>query len=337
MSNKKRLISISFVAIAVATTIFLWNSFSAEADAAIIRFDGLTRYDTAVKTSTNGWKNGSNTVIIVSGKDYPDALSAAPLAKKYNAPILLSEVGGLNNQTIQELGRLKAKNAYIVGGTSAVPSNVEGQLKSLGINSTRLSGYDRYETAVKVAEIVGTSNGIVLASGTSFADALSIAPIAAANGMPILLTLPNKLSNYNKAFITGKNIGVTYVIGGDTVIAGANVNNYPNPVRLGGLNRYETNTNVLQYFAQNINYDKMYLASGLNFPDGLVGAPIAALTQSPIILINDNSSCMEQINSKLTGVNPSELYVLGGQTVLSDSLVNKIAYSIKEFKVISIE
>lgn len=337
MSNKKRLISIGFAVIAVATTIFLWNSISAEADAAIIRFDGITRYDTAVKASERGWATGSNTVIIVSGNDYPDALSAAPLAKKYNAPILLSEVGGLNNQGIQELRRLKATNAYIVGGTSAVPSNVEGQLKSLGISSTRLSGYDRYETAVKVAEVVGTSNGIVLASGISFADALSIAPIAAAKGMPILLTLPNELSKYNKAFITSRNIGVTYVIGGDTVIAGANVNNYPKPVRLGGLDRYETNTKVLQYFAKNINYDKVYLASALNFPDGLVGSPLAALTQSPILLISENSSCIDQINANLSGVNPSELYVLGGQTVLSDSLVNKVAYSIKEFKVISIE
>lgn len=337
MSKKKRLICISFAIIAVLATIFIWNNFSADADAAIIRFAGVTRYDTAIKTSANGWGSGSETVIIVSGKDYPDALSAAPLAKKYNAPILLSETGGLNTQTVQELKRLKTKNAYIVGGTRAVPNNVEGQLKNLGISSTRLSGNDRYETAVKVAEIVGTSNGIVLASGTSFADALSIAPIAAAKGMPILLTLPDKLSNYNKAFITSKNIGVTYVIGGNTVIAGSNVKNYPNPVRLGGVNRYETNTNILQYFTKNISYNKVYLASGLNFPDGLVGAPIAALTQSPIILINDNSSCMEQINKKLSGVNPSELYVLGGQTVLSDSLVNKVAYSIKEFKVISIE
>ena len=54
-----------------------------------------------------------------------------------------------------------------------------------------LTGVDRYDTARLVAEQVkarlGTVSGAVFARGDSFPDALSVAPLAAAKGWPILL------------------------------------------------------------------------------------------------------------------------------------------------------
>ena len=71
----------------------------------------------------------------------------------------------------------------------------------MAINCTRVYGKDRYETSVKVAKMVGTSNGIFIASGSGFADAVSAAPISASRQMPILLTSPNKLSDVVRNFI----------------------------------------------------------------------------------------------------------------------------------------
>ncbi|WP_341420327.1 DUF5050 domain-containing protein [Clostridium magnum] len=140
-------------------------------------------------------------MILASGEAFPDALCAAPLAKANNAPILLTEKDGLNNGTIDKISKLKVKNAYIVGGTGVISAAVETQLDDLGVAWTRLAGSNRYETSVKVAETLGTDNGIVVASGENFPDALSGSVLAANLNSPIILTdstLPNDTSDYLK-------------------------------------------------------------------------------------------------------------------------------------------
>jgi len=106
-----------------------------------------------------------------------------------NAPIILASKNGLNSSALSEISRLKSKNAYIIGGTGVISDEVEDQLKNLGISAIRFSGISRYETSVRIAEQIGTEKGIIIASGKNFPDALSIAPIAAQKGMPILLFL----------------------------------------------------------------------------------------------------------------------------------------------------
>ena len=300
---------------------------------------------TSVETSKDGWGSGSSTIVLVCGSDYPDALSAASLAKAYNAPILLTVKDGLLGVVSTEISRLKPTKAYIVGGTGVVSDNVKSQLKAKGISDIqRIGGINRYDTAVKVAsevvKQVGTSNGIVLASGTGFADALSIAPIAAKLGMPVLLTDKNDMNSYNKNFIQNKNIPATYVIGGTGVISDSNKNNYSKPIRIGGANRYETNIKILDNFNKSINLNKIYLASGNNFPDGLVGAPIAALTSSPIVLIEESSGYYPKILEKIKGYKSSQVLVLGGTGVISENIVNKVIEAVnyeEVFKVVSIE
>ncbi|WP_346914752.1 cell wall-binding repeat-containing protein [Clostridium sp.] len=339
MKKKVRIIS-AIVALSIMGAIAFSINDRAEADAVKIRLGGSTRYETAVETSKNGWPSGSKTIVLVCGADYPDALSAAPLAKKYNAPILLTEKSGLSTVVSNEINRLNPSKAYIVGGENVISRNVESQLKTMGISIERLGGLNRYETATNVATQVGTTNGVVLASGKSFADSLSVAPVAANLGMPILLTDKDEFNSSNKAFIQNYNIPKTYVIGGSSVISDANMKNYKNTVRIGGLDRYETNIQVLNTFKENINLSKIYLASGMNFPDGLVGAPIAALTSSPIILIEETGNYYPKVLDRIKGIKSDQVLILGGNTVISDNIVNKVLEAVnyeEKFKVLSIE
>ncbi|WP_346936677.1 cell wall-binding repeat-containing protein [Clostridium sp.] len=339
MKKKVRIIS-TIVALSIMGAIAFSINDRVEADAAKIRLGGSTRYETAVETSKNGWPSGSKTIVLVCGADYPDALSAAPLAKKYNAPILLTEKSELSTVVSKEINRLNPSKAYIVGGENVISRNVESQLKTMGIGIERLGGLNRYETATNVATQVGTTNGVVLASGKSFADSLSVAPVAANLGMPILLTDKDEFNSSNKAFIQNYNIPKTYVIGGSSVISDANMRNYKNTVRIGGLDRYETNIQVLNTFKENINLSKIYLASGMNFPDGLVGAPIAALTSSPIILIEETGNYYPKVLERIKGIKSDQVLILGGNTVISDNIVNKVLEAVnyeEKFKVLSIE
>jgi putative cell wall-binding protein len=86
-------------------------------------------------------------------------------------------------------------------------------------NVIRYSGTGRYETSVLVAEEIGASSQVVLATGANFPDALSIAPIAASKGLPILLTdtisVPDQITQY----LSSNTFTKRYVIGGTGVIS----------------------------------------------------------------------------------------------------------------------
>lgn len=120
-----------------------------------IRISGRNRYDTSVEIAK---KYGDfDTVIIASGEDYPDALSAAPLSKKYSAPILLSPKKGLSAEVLNYLMNKDLKHIIIVGGENSLSAKVEWQLQNIRepeikyslLTSTVLPG--RYQEDVQEA------------------------------------------------------------------------------------------------------------------------------------------------------------------------------------------
>lgn len=263
----------------------LWNG-------SIFRHAGSDRYETAIKISQSGWKT-SEYAVIATGKDFPDALSAAPLAKTLNAPILLTYSEWLDERVAGELKKLGVKKVYIIGSEGVVSKTVENQLLEMGIKSiVRLAGNDRYATSVKIAEEImklrkGVSE-IVVAIGNNFPDALSMAPIAASKGMPILLTYDSVLPDSVKKFIDSKDFQKSYLLGSIGLI-NDNVKNSLGTMiksveRLWGSDRYGTNAAILNRFKNELNLNKVYFATSLNFPDALTGSVLAGMNGSPIIL-----------------------------------------------------
>lgn len=302
--------------------IFFAASMNVSAATNVQRLGGSDRYDTAIQISKQGWQQ-SNYVVIVSGEDFPDALCAAPLAKKYNAPILLTPRTSMTDNTVNEIKRLGAQNAFIVGGAGVISTGIENQLKGLNVSFSRISGSDRYETSVKVAQIIGGSNGIVIAPGESFADALSIASISAAQQMPILLSETDSLPSNVRTFIISANPSKAYVVGGTGVVKDQAVAGINNLKRLGGTDRYDTNRLVIGEFVNSINFKNVYVATGIDFADALGGAAAAALTSSPIVLTDSSASVAGSVvQSNIASI--SSLVVLGGTGVVPDVTVQKI-------------
>ncbi|OBR91245.1 MULTISPECIES: cell wall-binding repeat-containing protein [Clostridium] len=294
------------------------------------RIYGSDRIGTSLKISQNGWKDGSSTVVIAQGYGYADALCAAPLAKKFNAPIILSRQDALNDNTISEIKRLKASKVFLIGGTASLSDNIVTQLKGLGISDIqRLGGTNRYETSVKVAQNIGNVDSAVVASGNGYADSLSIAPIAASKGMPILLSgsgsLPDVVSNY----IKGSNVKKTYVVGG-TASIGDNVKNVlPNAERLGGSTRFETNLSILQNFKSDLKFDNVYIAegdgpSGNEFADALSGSDLAAEKSAPMVLVYKTISTNTSNFIKSNMSDNTVLTALGSNLVVPDSILDEI-------------
>lgn len=322
--NIKKKISMLTGAILLASVISSYNASAITSNyTKTERLGGSNRYSTAVEISKDGWTK-SDYAIIARGDNYADALCAAPLAKLYNAPILLTENNKLNAETENRLKSLGVKKVFIIGGIGAISASVESSLSNLNIQSERLGGSNRYETSTAIANKIGAKSSVVLASGDSFADALSIASIAANKEIPILLTdktsLPQTVSNY----ITNNNVTKTYLVGGTSVIADTIQSNVPDPTRLSGSDRYETNVAVINYFIDDLNLDKIYVAVGSDFADALSGSALAAKDVSPIVLVDKNVSDSTK-NFMLDEGSPSTtVTVLGGESVVSSSLVDTV-------------
>ncbi|WP_273831895.1 cell wall-binding repeat-containing protein [Guptibacillus sedimenti] len=207
------------------------------------RISGKDRYKTAVEISKAAFENGSERALLVRGDDFPDALAAAPYAYQLDAPILSTQKEKLTTVTKEELKRLGVKKVVIIGGSGAVSGEVEEELKAMNLIVDRISGKNRYETAAKIADKID-SDQVIIAYGGNFADALAIAPFAARNGIPIVLTGTNKLPSETKATIKKQ----TIVVGGTGVVSNQVMDQLPDPIRLSGKSRYDTNKAIVEHF-----------------------------------------------------------------------------------------
>lgn len=281
------------------------------------------RYDTAVGISQKGWEKGSDTVILVTGNGFADALSATPLAGKYDAPILLTQSNEVPQCILNEISRLNPNEIIIVGGTAVIDTNVENSLNKFGRKIRRIQGLNRYETSVNIAKEIGVKNGITVSAGMGFADALSIAPIASNLQMPIILTPKDSVTSEVKNFITENSISKSYVIGGTSAVSENVANEFKNIERISGANRFETNANIFKKFISDISFDTAYVATGMNYPDALTGSALAGKTKSPLILTN--GSIIENDNFEyIRGQMSKEIYILGGPTVINDSVMDTL-------------
>ncbi|BCB05804.1 hypothetical protein KH172YL63_39370 [Bacillus sp. KH172YL63] len=289
------------------------------------RIFGSDRYQTAVEISRKGWEQ-SDVAVIATGRNYPDALSATPLAYHHSAPLLLTDTTTLTQTVKDELKRLKVKKVILVGGKSVISPNVEKELKELKVKTVnRISGSDRYDTSVKIAEQLGFTDRAVVATGESFADALSIAPIAASLEMPILLTkksgTPESVSN----FIEESMFEQFYVVGGESAIPDMVAEELMYYERLSGADRYETNSMIIQYFASELNMSTPFIATGKNYPDALAGSALAAANGNPVVLTHPKEVQFTTLDTLAAFAPVTEkYYILGGEKAISNSVIESL-------------
>ena len=304
------------------------------------RLAGDNRYSTATKLSGTMYKT-ANTVILVTGLSYQDALVAVPLASAYNAPLLLGTERHITAQTEAELKRLKAKNVIVVSTNGAIGTKAKAELKALKLNVTYIEGKTCFETAAKVAKALQTKtkkapDTIFFATDSSFADALTASPVAAIKNAPIIYlknkgSIDSATAAYLKS-VKGK-VKNAYVIGGDGVISDAMMKNVATALglkvgstvqRVAGANRYETCVAVNKKFKSVVSSDGICVAKGLDFPDALAGGVYAAATKQALFLA-DGKKLQDCQNTYLKSKNAGKITVFGGTGAVPDDLVKLIA------------
>lgn len=254
----------------------------------IERLSGQDRIDTALSISQEGWES-AETVLLSEYSAYPDSIASTPLAVKEDAPILLTQGDKIDPRVIKELERLKPKKVILLGGIGTLKPSLEKELDKLKfpVQWERIGGADRYETSILLAKRV-QSDSLILANGDDFPDALSAASFAGIKQIPIVLTsksLPDSVLKY----LSEAQPKHLIVIGGEGVIPTEELtrNNLEIEVRLGGIDRYETNAKVVSYVGDTGDTyvaDDLFLASGITFPDAVAGTVIAAKYKAPLLL-----------------------------------------------------
>lgn len=313
----------------ILITLFLasYGTVYATQNLTVNRLAGNDRYETACQIAKAGWTQ-SDYAILAYGENYPDALAAVPLAKRLNAPILLTNNDSLKTKTLSVLQDLKVKTIYIVGGNGVITTNEENALTNAGYTVKRLSGQDRYDTAIKIAEELGDTNEVAVTTGDDYADALSIGPIAAEKQMPIILVPKDDITSSIQNYISSKTITKTYVVGGQEIISDNVVNKFNNPERITGQDKYARNIAVLNKFTDIYHHDKICLATGENFADALAGAVYAAENSGAVALVNSDlsNSTIEFLGKNIAP--SSNITVFGGEGVVPTSLLQSISDSI---------
>lgn len=323
MSLKRKITSL-FLLITTFTLLFPVLTFASPSPT-VTRLAGIDRYETAAQIAKAGWSQ-SDYAILASGENYPDALSAAPLARKYNAPILLTTSGSLPSITKQTLADLHVKKVLLIGGTGVISASAESELQSMGINSTRIFGNDRYETAIKVAQqITTTPSALFVVTGEDYSDALSVAPIAALKQIPIILVPNDSMPDSVKSYIASSNeVSKTYVMGYSDIISDKVINQFPNTERILGSDKYARNIAVSQAFNSDFKTESVCIATGEGFADALTGTAYSAGLAGPIILVNNDSPANTKDYYQQRLAHAGHVYVFGGTGRISDSVLQNL-------------
>ena len=291
-----------------------------------IRLYGNTRFDTAFAIADrlkkeNGGKAFEN-IIIASGTDFADALSATFLAKKKNAPILITSKADSAMANVAVYVKENAKKGatvYIIGGESAVSAQMERKLG--GFTVKRLAGRNRYLTNLAVLkETKLTNEELLVAFGGNYADALS----SSAVGKPIFLVAGSGLTADQKAYLSTLRSTTATIIGGTgAVSAGIEKElkkTFKTVSRLGGSNRYATSVLVAEKYFD--NPPTIALAYGLNFPDGLCGGPLAMTYKCPLILTVSNNYTAAKAYAKQ--IKTTNTVTFGGPSLITDAALKGI-------------
>ena len=294
------------------------------ADSKVERISGTDRYETCVNISKKAYKS-SEVAILASGQKIQDALASGGVAAKLKAPLLLTQKDRLPSVVLDELKRLNVKKIILVGGQESISSSLENQLDNI-YKVERVSGRDRYETSIKLAEVINkdTKQENIIVNGNTV-DALTAGAVAAKLNRSIILTNGVNLPEGANRVVNPASPN-NIIIGG---ISSINIEGLKGE-RIAGSDRYETSKKIAEkYYAGKTN--KALLANGVNSIDALSAINLAVSENAPVLLTAYDS--LDNDVSKFLENNTNKVYVLGGYQSISDDVYKNIEKKLKENKV----
>ncbi len=202
----------------------------------VVRLWGDDRYETAgavaerVTDLVVGGGGTVESVFLVRGDDFADALAAGPYAFSQHMPVLLTPRTWLHPVAAGYIETYDVLDVTVVGGDAAVASGVQTTVSKLNAGHTgvaRVSGASRYETAANLAhhavEVRAWASWeyVGVATGLGFPDALSGAAATGRRGGVLLLTRPAAFESAPKARMDASiaEVSTALLYGGPVVLS----------------------------------------------------------------------------------------------------------------------
>ena len=305
----------------------------------------ITSEGVIIQNANFDLSNGEEVAILVDGSNAASNVTLGGAVKasrqstagtEVEAPVV-KMVGGDSGVTIKENATVNgtsnpsngtADKVDIIVGTGASASNITNNNKTSGgggnyipskptYTHEEIIGSDRYDTAAKIADKLGSYDNIVLVNAeSSMSDGLSASGLAGKENGAILLTKKDSIPKATMDRI--KKVKKVYIIGGEAAISAKVANEITaagiKVERLGGKDRVETSEIVAKKLG---NYSYAFVVNGFKGEaDAMSASAIAAKKGAPILLTNGKTST----HAKKSGV---EYYVIGGNSVVDKSIADK--------------
>ena len=201
----------------------------------------------------------------------------------------------------------------------------------------RAGGADRYATAAVASQATfatGSARAVVLASGVSFADALSASGLAGSAAAPLLLTAPTSLPSVTLTEIervAGVPADTTvWLVGGAGAIGPAVAQALDDAgfdvQRIGGTSRYDTSRLVAEKIAtlEGAGFTgDAFLVNGRAYPDGLSVGPVAYTGAIPVLL-TETDELPTATAAAIDAAGITEIHVVGGTGAVSADVLGEL-------------
>ena len=313
------------------------------------RVAGEDRQATAIELC-QGY-DAADEVLLARSDDYADALAGAPLAAQLDACILLTQSNQLDTRVADEIDRLGATSARLLGGTVALDGSVEQALTAdTGVDSTqRYAGTNRFDTAAKIAEDLDDPDTAYVVRGrgdtpdTGWEDAVAVSALAAYEGNPILLVTTDAMpQETSQALDTQGFVDEAVIVGGPAVVSDG-VERQLNEVmmtadrvsRIAGADRYATSADVADAsVGTGMDPENTWVATGRGFADALAGAPIISGTAPAIadeggvlLLVDGDDLSRSEASQQWLQANAGDIArirTIGGPAAVSDAVTDEV-------------
>jgi putative cell wall-binding protein len=300
---------------------------------------GTDRFGTAIAVSQRAFPHGAGTVIVATGRNWPDALGGAALSRAHDAPILLCDTDSVPGIVLAEIDRLEAFDAVILGGPGAVGPGAEADLRGALVEGhvRRIGGRDRYETAQLIAAEVADDlqtewdRTALVATGADFADALGASPLCASRGWPVFLKAPGGevpvAAMQSIGTRTVRILGGTGVVSRDEFIGLWDDFGAARVFRHGGDDRYETALEIARFSTGvGASWDGLAIATGRDYPDALAGGVLAGRDGTVLLLTPSRGlhpSVANELDARRDGIDT--VVFLGGTGAVSQAVRDEVA------------
>ena len=311
-------------------------------DDAANRVDGADRVETSVEVSSSGLDSAAAAVLARSDV-FADALTASSLAAEVEGPILLTSPGTLDGRVADELDRLGVETIYMVGGTAALSTEIEEELRADGYDIRRIEGPSRFDTAVAIArEVVGLGGPVDTVTFTrhdEFPDAMSAANLATWGRSPILLSTRDDVPDVSMEALSSllaEDAGALTLAGGvaalspaveaELLAAGQTTR------RIAGTDRYSTSVAFVEE-ATDLGADlvRTWVASGLDFPDALAAGVAAWNDGGALVLVHGQDLDASPASGTYLRANAEDIdrvVIVGGEVAISRTVERQIVEAI---------